>query len=398
MVGALAVSTLATGLTQIADPLELRQLHATPTETGVVLAMFGFGFFLFEAVWGALADRFGYGAPLIVSQVLYAVALFFLARAGSLTAIALAYLIASGTMVAAGPVGRSFLGTTLPPRLRATGLAFIAAMWIFASAVGAGAGGQLIERTSITEVLYIAAVLPLVCAGLLWLVFRGHRERRGIWGEDESPATQPAGRRDFIRVLAVTAAIVLLAEIGAGGETALLPLLVTNHLNLSAANAGTALFLLGIFTGVLLVPGGIASDRLGRRPTMVVGGILSAAGFAAYALAGSFAAVVVGAALRALGSALVWPAATAWISEAAPQRRHALTMGLFGEFENLGVTIGPVAGGIVWAQFGIQAAFIAYGVTAVLVAIVSAVAVGRRTVAAKILVSEKSDDRQPDRV
>src|SRR6266567_1713426 len=84
MVGALAVSTLATGLTQIAVPLELRQLHATPTQTGVVLAMFGFGFFLFEAVWGALADRFGYAAPLILSQVLYAVALFFLARAGSL--------------------------------------------------------------------------------------------------------------------------------------------------------------------------------------------------------------------------------------------------------------------------------------------------------------------------
>jgi MFS family permease len=379
MVGALAVSTLATGLTQIAIPLELRQLHATPTETGVVLAMFGLGFLLFEAVWGALADRIGYGAPLIASQVLYAVSLFFLARAGSVITIAIAYLITSGTMVAAGPVGRSFLGTTLPPRLRATGLAFIAAMWIFSSALGSGAGGLLIERISITDVLYIAAVLPLVSAGLLWLVFRGYPRRRSPWGEDEPPAAQAAGRRAFIRVLAITAAIVLLAEIGAGGETALLPLLVTNHLNLSAADAGTALFLLGIFTGILLVPGGIASDRLGRRPTMVVGGILSAAGFAAYALAGSFTVVVVGAALRALGSALVWPAATAWISEAAPQRRHALTMGLFGEFENLGVTIGPLAGGIVWAQYGIQAAFVAYGVTAVLVAIVSAIAVGGRT-------------------
>jgi MFS family permease len=345
--------------------------------------MFGLGFLLFEAVWGALADRVGYGAPLIASQVLYAVGLFFLARAGSVTTIAIAYLITSGTMVAAGPVGRSFLGTTLPPRLRATGLAFIAAMWIFSSALGSGAGGLLIERISITEVLYIAAVLPLVSAVLLWMVFRGYPRKRSLWGEGEPPAAQAAGRRAFIRVLAITAAIVLLAEIGAGGETALLPLLVTNHLNLSAANAGTALFLLGIFTGILLVPGGIASDRLGRRPTMVVGGLLSAAGFAVYALAGSFAMVVVGAALRALGSALVWPAATAWISEAAPQRRHALTMGLFGEFENLGVTIGPLAGGIVWAQYGIQAAFVAYGVTAVLVAIVSALAVGGRASAVR---------------
>ena len=401
LVGALAVSTLATGLTQIAVPLEMRQLHATPAQTGVVLAMFGFGFLLFEVVWGALADRFGYAIPLITSQVLYAGALVLLARANTVPTIAVAYLVASGTMVAAGPVGRSFLGTTLPPRLRATGLALIAAMWIFSSAVGSGAGGLLIVRSSIQEVLYVAAILPLISAFLLWLVFRGYRETRGIWGVE--PETKVGtGRRSagesFIRVLAITAAIVLLAEIGAGGETALLPLLVTNHLNLSAANAGTALFLLGVFTGLLLVPGGIASDRLGRRPTMVAGAIFSAAGFATYALAGSFGAVIVGAALRAVGSALVWPAATAWISEAAPQRRHALTMGLFGEFENLGVTLGPLGGGLVWSAFGIQSAFVAYAGTAVLLGAVAAVAAGGRPPSAKMEDEEKDDAREPDRV
>ena len=101
---------------------------------------------------------------------------------------------------------------------------------------------------------------------------------------------------------------------------------------------------------------------------MAIGGVLSAAGFVAYAVAGSFWAVIFGAALRAIGSALVWPAVTAWISESAPHRRHALAMGIFGEFENLGVTLGPVAGGLAWSAAGIQAAFFTYAVTAVLVA------------------------------
>src|SRR5947209_19062814 len=43
LVGALAVSTLATGVVQIAVPLELRQLHASPAQIGVALSMFGFG-------------------------------------------------------------------------------------------------------------------------------------------------------------------------------------------------------------------------------------------------------------------------------------------------------------------------------------------------------------------
>jgi len=400
LVAAFIPSTLATGLTQISIPLELRQLHASPVATGVALSMFGLGMVLFEGGWGAIADRLGYRVPLITSQLLYAVAIFVLAHAGTVPLVAIGYLIASGMMVAAGPLGRSFLGTTLPPSLRATGLAFISAQWVVAGALGSGAGGALIDRLPIGTVLEITAVLPLASAGLLALALRGYRETRGIWAGlegDVEPVSDDSGR-GFVRVLLITAAIVLLAEVGAGGEIALLPLLVTNHLHQSAATAGTAMLVVGLLAGLLLVPGGMASDRWGRRPTMVAGGLISAAGFAVYAIAGSFGAIVAGAALRAVGSALVWPAATAWISEAAPQRRHALVMGLYGEFENLGIFIGPVAGGFVWGAFGIQAAFAGYAAGAVAMALVAAVTVGGGRARATIPVGELTHDREPDRV
>ena len=35
-----------------------------------------------------------------------------------------------------------------------------------------------------------------------------------------------------------------------------------------------------------------------------------------------------------------------------PRRRHALFMGLFGEFENAGVTIGPILGGALTDALG----------------------------------------------
>src|SRR6266700_653691 len=65
LLGALSVSTVATGVMFIAVPLELRSLHAGPSEIGVTLAIFGLGTFLFEWVWGAIADRVGYRGPLI---------------------------------------------------------------------------------------------------------------------------------------------------------------------------------------------------------------------------------------------------------------------------------------------------------------------------------------------
>jgi MFS family permease len=75
--------------------------------------MFGLGMFIFEWVWGVLADRIGYRIPMIASLILYAAGILLLARADSVFLIAIAYLLASGMMVAVGPIGRSFLGTTL---------------------------------------------------------------------------------------------------------------------------------------------------------------------------------------------------------------------------------------------------------------------------------------------
>jgi MFS family permease len=379
LVAALIFATLATGLLQICLPLELRQLRASPNEIGLTLSMFGFGMFAFEWLWGVLADRVGYRLPLVVSQLLYGGCIVLLARADSVLLIAAAYFLACGMMVAVGPIARSYLGTALHARLRATGLALLSAQWVIAAAIGSGAGGQLIDHVPIRTIIFAAALLPAVSAVLIFILFRGYSPRESLTEDDAARLETSRGGGGVMRVLLVSATIVLLIEVGAGGEQALLPLLVTTHLNLTAASAGTAMLVVGLLGGVLLVPGGNASDRWGRKPTMIAGGLLSAVGFAVYASAGSFGLVIVGAFIRAAGTALIWPAATAWIAESMPRTRHAFYMGLFGEFENFGVTIGPVLGGLVWSMAGIQSAFYVYAVACVLAALVAAVMVGGRT-------------------
>jgi MFS family permease len=381
MIGALAFSTLATGLLQICLPLELLQLRASPQQTGVALSMFGFGMFAFEWLWGVIADRVGYRAPLIASQLLYAVFIVVLSQANSIFLIAAGYFLASGMMVAVGPIARSYVGTALYTRLRATGLALLASQWVIAEAIGAGAGGALIDRFPIHDVMLAGAVLPLISAILVGLVFRGYTlaDHRSRVDSDAQAAEARSGARiSVIRVLAITATLAFLIQIGLGGELALLPLLVTNQLHLSAAAAGTAMLAVGLIAGVLLVPGGSAADRWGRKPAMIAGGMLAAAGYIVYAFAGNLAVVIAGAAVRAAGASLIWPAATAWIAESMPRRRHAFYMGLFGEFENIGVTVGPIIGGLVWSAAGIQAAFYAFAIAAVMAAVVASLTVADR--------------------
>jgi MFS family permease len=381
LVAALTFSTLAAGLIQICLPLELRQLRASPNQIGLTLAMFGFGMFAFEWLWGFLADRFGYRWPLVVSQLLYAACIVLLARADAVLPIAISYLLASGMFVAAGPVARSYLGTSLHARLRATGLALVSAQWVIAEAIGSGAGGQLIDHFPIRSIIYASAVLPAMTGVLVLWVFRGHSDtEHRAWraGDDAARREESRAGGGVMRVLLVTASMVLLIQVGAGGELALLPLLVTTHLQLSAASAGIAMLVVGVLGGILMVPGGYAADRWGRRQAMIAGGAISVVGFVVYATAGTFGQVIAGAAIRALGGALIWPAAIAWISDSIPRRRHAFFMGIFGEFENVGVTIGPVLGGLAWSLAGIQSAFYVYAVAALLAAVIAALMVGGR--------------------
>src|SRR3984893_14383996 len=186
-------------------PPKLAQLKATPNEIGLTLAMFGLGMFIFEALWGMVADRFGYRAPMIVSAILYSICIVLLARTQTVPVIAAGYLLAAGMMVAVGPIGRSYVGTSLPAGRRSTGLAYLTAAWVVGAAVGAGAGGLLIDRLTITIVLSGSAVLPLVAAAIIMLVFRGYSDaprRRGI-REDEGRSRAERPRGGFARVLGV---------------------------------------------------------------------------------------------------------------------------------------------------------------------------------------------------
>ena len=385
LIVALFISSIATGVIGISIPLKLAQLKATPNEIGLTLAMFGLGMFIFEALWGLVADRYGYRAPMIVSAILYSFCIALLARTDTVPVIAAAYLLAAGMMVAAGPIGRSYVGTSLPAGLRATGLAFLSAAWVIGGAIGAGVGGLLIDRLTIATVLTGSAVLPLLSAAMIGLIFRGYSDgpRRSRIREEESDGRAGRARAGVARVLVVTASMIFLIHLGVGGESALLPLLVTTHLHLSAATAGSALFAVGLIEGLLLVPGGNASDRWGRRPTMIAGGIFMAVGFVVYSIAGGIAVVLIGAGLRALGMSLIWPAATAWISESMPRRNHALMMGLFGEFENAGITFGPMLGGLAWSLAGIQTAFLTYAAAAMIATAIAVAMVYRPATAAE---------------
>ena len=123
---------------------------------------------------------------------------------------------------------------------------------------------------------------------------------------------------------------------------------------------------------------GNLSDRLGRKPMIVLGLLTSAAALPLIFRMTSFAGLVAVVPLLGVGVAAVTPATNALIADLVAARRLGTGMGVFGTIWEIGEAAGPILAGILIAQIGYQPAF---DIIAVIIAAVAGVFAARVRIA-----------------
>jgi len=109
---------------------------------------------------------------------------------------------------------------------------------------------------------------------------------------------------------------------------------------------------------------GRLSDRLGRRPILILGLLGSAVSYVIFAFAGTLSILFLSRIMAGIGGATV-PVAQAYIADITPPERRAGNLGLVGAAFGLGFIFGPALGGLL-APFsaeapGLAAAFLCFG-------------------------------------
>ena len=172
------------------------------------------------------------------------------------------------------------------------------------------------------------------------------------------PATAPLQQR----ALAVIFATVVLDAIGIGLIFPILPALLQDvtHASNVASYIGvmTALYALMqfIFAPVL----GSLSDRLGRRPVLLLSLGGAAINYLFLAFAPSLGTLLLGRAIAGLSSANV-SVATAYLTDISTQAQRARRFGLLNAMFGAGFIIGPVLGGAL-GDYGLRLPFMAAAV------------------------------------
>ena len=173
-------------------------------------------------------------------------------------------------------------------------------------------------------------------------------------------------RRDHIFVL-VSAAIFMDMLV----YTLVIPVLPAHAIRLGADTVALGIIFGSFSLSLLLfsIPFGLASDRIGRQPFMVLGMISLAATNVIFALSGNFYVLILARLLQGMSGAATWSAGLAMLSETFGPEDRAPRLGAAMSVMSLGTLLGPAVGGILYDSFGYATTFIIPSVLACIVGI-----------------------------
>ncbi|HEY5649893.1 MAG TPA: MFS transporter [Acidimicrobiia bacterium] len=338
---AVAMDLLGFGIIIPLLPLYADSFGATATTIGILFASYSLAQFVLSPVWGRISDRVGRKPVLVVTIVGSAIGSLTLGLAGSLTVLFIGRIIdgASGASVA---VARAAVADVATPEQRPRLMGLLGAAFGFGFVIGpvvgslAALGGPEIP-------FFLAAAISAANAIATWIRV------------PESRVVTAAGASSgSIRDLSGTVArLVVLTFVGItafGAFEATFSLLAEVRLGLGEAEIGFVFAGLGVL--LVATQGGLigpATRLVGERQLIRVGLVLNVVGFLMLSTAESWALLIPGLAILALGQGFITPALASAIAGSAEPGRSGAALGVQQSAGGLARVVGPAMGGALFA-------------------------------------------------
>jgi MFS transporter, DHA1 family, multidrug resistance protein len=302
---------------------------------------YAFAFAFAAPFIGMLADRFGRRPVILISAAGYVVVFagyLFAAAAGPLILLrGLAGILAAGLL----PCMTSIVGDLAPENRRAQWVGIVTGGAGVGYVVGPPLGGLLYD--GLGYVVPSVVAIAMAAGALILAVFR--------IPETHTPAARPGpmhkawrlawqalpGRPAFLLLLLVTLGVLL-------AYAFVLPQFMFyayDDLGWTSAQLGLIMSAYGVAFMLGAFALGQLSDRVGRKPVLVLGLALFSAQFVGLLIFHDMTWIAVGFVAAGLGNALYDPALSATILDMTPPEHTASMLGIKGMAGSLGNMLGP---------------------------------------------------------
>ncbi|MCY3895257.1 MAG: MFS transporter [Chloroflexi bacterium] len=319
-----------------------RNLGASAALVGIVVAAYSMTNLFGNLGAGFVLDRWGRRGPIIIGLAITALAVLSYAFVRTPEQLLVARAIHGIGAAALTPGAFSIIGDWVASDQRGRAMGLAGAMIAIPAMIGPPVAGFLRDAWGADSVFFLDAAVLAITLIAFAAVTRGlpYKAARRVAQSAADGAATPIGR------LMLSANATLFAvTIGVGVLVAHLPLVLESQ-GESAARSGFSFAIFALVAILVMAsPVGGASDRMGRFVPLLGGLVGVAAGLAVLGVAEDYGVIAAGMAVFGLGYGLVFPAATALVTESAGPGRRGMAFGIFYAVYSLGVAIGSAGSG-----------------------------------------------------
>ncbi len=319
-----------------------RNLGASAALVGIVVAAYSITNLFGNLGAGFVLDRWGRRGPIVLGLAITALAVLSYAFVRSPEQLLIARAIHGLGAAALTPGAFSIIGDWVASDQRGRAMGLAGAMIAIPAMIGPPVAGILRDAWGASSVFFLdAAVLSLTLVAFVAVTRQlPDKVSRRVRQRGVNVAAARVGRL----ILAANATL-FAVTVGVGVLVAHLPLVLEGQ-GESAARSGYSFAIFALVAILVMAsPIGGASDRFGRFIPLLVGLIGVAGGLALLGVAEGYGLVAAGMAVFGLGYGLVFPAATALVTEASGPGRRGMAFGIFYAVYSLGVALGSAGSG-----------------------------------------------------
>ena len=322
-------------------PFYAENIGASPTQLGLLMAVYSFMQLLFAPMWGRISDRIGRKPVIMIGVFGLAVSFFLMGMSSELWMLFAARIIGGFLSSANMPTVMAYVADITTPEDRGKGMGIIGASVGLGFIFGPAIGG-IFSKTSLNMPFFIAGASSLLTFFVVGFFLKESLTEESRSRQNEKRATLLQALREPVSILFM---LQLFISLSLSGLEATFAYYAAKRAGLGTVQLGYVFMIMGLAGA--LVQGGLVgrmTKKFGEGRVIQAGIVVSAIGFGLILLVDSFATAAIFLTVFGIGNGVIRPCVSALLTKTSTSG-HGNTTGLLSSFDSLGRIIGPPLGG-----------------------------------------------------